>query len=182
MDRLRRAAVLTRLIQELRNEGSWCGETHIQKATLFLQELLHVPLGFEFILYKHGPFSFDLRDDLAGLRADGLVDLEPQWPYGPQLKAGNQAAYIQRLFSKTLKSFENGIAFVAKKLGSKGVGDLERVATAFFVTDRFALGSSVDRRAEKVSELKPHIPLESARAAVMEVDGIVQDARKTFIK
>jgi uncharacterized protein YwgA len=60
MDRLRRAAILTRLIEQLRNGGSWCGETHVQKATFFLQELLNVPLSLDFILYKHGPFSFDL--------------------------------------------------------------------------------------------------------------------------
>ena len=176
MDRLRRAAILTRLIQELRKQGSWCGETHIQKATLFLQELLGVPLEFEFILYKHGPFSFDLKDDLVGLRADGLIHLEPQWPYGPQVKASEQAAYIQKLYSRTLKNYERQIGFVAKKLGGKGVSDLERVATAYFVTDRFDLGPSVTRRAEKVSDLKPHIAIDAAEAAVAEVDGILSEA------
>ena len=83
MDRLRRAALLTRLIELLRKKGSWCGETHIQKSTFFVQNLMKVPLSFDFILYKHGPFSFDLRDELTGLRADGLIRLEPQWPYGP---------------------------------------------------------------------------------------------------
>ena len=59
MDRLRRAAILTQLVGNLRREGSWCGETHVQKATFFLQELMEVPLGFNFVLNKHGPFSFD---------------------------------------------------------------------------------------------------------------------------
>jgi len=70
MDRLRRAALLTQLIERLRRRGSWCGETHVQKATLFLQDLTRIPMGFDFILYKHGPFSFDLRDELTSLRAD----------------------------------------------------------------------------------------------------------------
>jgi len=78
MDRLRKAALQTRLIEQLRKEGSWCGETHVQKATLFLQDLMRVPLELEFILYKHGPFSFDLRSELTSLRADELVKLEPQ--------------------------------------------------------------------------------------------------------
>lgn len=178
MDRLRRAAILSRLIQELRNNGSWCGETHVQKATLFLQELLNVPLGFDFILYKHGPFSFDLRDDLSALRADEIINLEPRWPYGSQIKPGSQAAYIQGLFSKTLRQHEPKIGFVARTLGDSGVADLERLATAFYVTDRLTGDASVVNRAQKVSDLKPHIPLEASIEAVKEVDRISSDARE----
>ena len=69
MERLQRAAVLLSLIEQLKDRGSWCGDTHIQKTTYFLQELLKVPLGFEFILYKHGPYSFDLEDEITALRA-----------------------------------------------------------------------------------------------------------------
>lgn len=78
MDRLKRGAILVQLVRELRENGSWCGETHLQKGTYLLQELTKVPLGLEFILYKHGPFSFDLRDELTGLRADEVIALQPQ--------------------------------------------------------------------------------------------------------
>jgi len=43
MDRLPKAAILTRLARELRASGSWCGETHMQKAVYLLQDLLDVP-------------------------------------------------------------------------------------------------------------------------------------------
>jgi uncharacterized protein YwgA len=69
MDRLWRASLLLTMNEELRRAGSWAGETHMQKAIFFLQELIKVPLGFEFLLYKHGPFSFDLRDELTFMRA-----------------------------------------------------------------------------------------------------------------
>ena len=52
MKKLQRDAVLLSLINEMKARGSWCGETHIQKATYFLQELLGVPMNFEFILYN----------------------------------------------------------------------------------------------------------------------------------
>ena len=48
MKRLQRAAIVTELAEQLTAQGSWCGETHLQKATYFLQELLEVPTGFEF--------------------------------------------------------------------------------------------------------------------------------------
>ena len=83
---LKRSALVVALVNRLSQRGSWCGETHIQKTTYFLQGLLNVPTGFEFILYKHGPFSFDLRDELARLRAYGYLDLSPEPPYGPSLE------------------------------------------------------------------------------------------------
>jgi hypothetical protein len=177
MDRLKRAAILTRLIQELRHNGSWCGETHVQKAAFFLQELMRVPLGLEFILYKHGPFSFDLRDELTGLRADGLVSLEPQWPYGPRIALTGGSEYIQQVFSKTLGTYGVAISFIGEKLGDKDVSELERLATALYVTGRSEAGASVDRRAESLTKLKPHIPKENAAIAVATVDRINDEAR-----
>ena len=73
MERIKNITILLQLIESLRKNGSWCGETHIQKAIYSLQQLKGVPLNFNFVLYKHGPFSFDLRDELTAMRADGLI-------------------------------------------------------------------------------------------------------------
>ena len=178
MDRLKRAALVTRLIELLRDQGSWCGETHIQKSTLFVQDLMKVPLCFNFILYKHGPFSFDLRDELTGLRADGLIQLEPQWPYGPRVTPTDLSNYIQNISSKTLKKYNDRIAFVANKLGAKGVTELERLATAFFLKQRPEAGVSIDDRTKQLTELKSHILPGIARAAIEEVDRIIEEARE----
>jgi hypothetical protein len=178
MDRLRKAAVLTRLIEQLRRKGSWCGETHVQKAALFLQDLMLVPLGVDFILYKHGPFSFDLRDELTSLRADELVRLEPQAGYGPRIATTGRSAYIQGLYSKTLERYDDRISFVADKLGSKRVADLERLATAFYVTDQITSDGSVGERAAELTALKPHIGRDEAVAAVKEVDQIIAEGEQ----
>jgi len=175
MDRLRKAALLTRLIEQLRQKGSWCGETHVQKATLFLQDLMRVPLGFEFILYKHGPFSFDLRSELTSLRADELVKLEPQSGYGPRIATTDRSDYIQGLYSKTLEKYDARISFVTEKLGRRRVSDLERLATAFYVTERMDSHPSVDERAAKLTALKPHVGQDEAMEAVAEVDRIIAE-------
>ena len=101
------------------------------RATFFAQELTKIPLGFDFILYKHGPFSFDLRDELTALRADGLLKLEMQWPYGPRISPTQQGEYIKSLYPMTLKKYETAVAFVANRLSDKDVIELERLATAF---------------------------------------------------
>ena len=182
MDRLKRAALVTRLIELLHRNGSWCGETHIQKSTLFVQDLMQVPLSFDFILYKHGPFSFDLRDELTGLRADGLIRLEPQWPYGPRITATDQSKYIQRISSRTLAKYDGSIAFVANRLGAKGVKELEGLATAFFIKPNASAGLSIDDRSAQLQSLKPHLSLESARTAVEGVDQIIGDAHESLSK
>ena len=172
MDRLRNAALLTRLIEGLCSKGDWCGETHVQKTAFFVQELLGVPLGFQFILYKHGPFSFDLRDELTALRADGLLELEPR-TYGAQLVPTKQCGYIQGIYPKTMAKYQRSIEFIVEKLGGKGVVELERLATAFYVSNRLEEGKSDYIRANRVTKLKPHITTENARNAVREVDRIV---------
>ncbi len=175
MDRLRNAALLTRLIEGLCSKGDWCGETHVQKTAFFVQELLGVPLGFQFILYKHGPFSFDLRDELTALRADGLLELEPR-TYGAQLVPTKQCGYIQGIYPKTTAKYQKSIEFIVERLGGKGVIELERLATAFYVSNRLEEGKPVYIRANKVTALKPHIPTEKARDAVREVDRIASAA------
>jgi uncharacterized protein YwgA len=173
LKRFQRAAVLLELVGQMGKSGSWCGETHLQKATYFLQELLKVPTGFDFILYKYGPFSFELRDELTAMRADGLVELRPQPPYGPSLVTTEEGRELKTEYPKTLKENGRAIRFVVDQLGDKNVSELEQLATALFVTLENQARSE-DERAEEIIGLKPHITLEAAEAAVREVETIIE--------
>lgn len=178
MKRLKRAALLTRLIEGLRESESWCGETHVQKATFFLQNLMQVPLEFEFILYKHGPFSFDLRDEITALRADNLLMLERQWPpYGPRIATTNQSKHIQNNYPRTLTKYDKRIVFTAQKLGDKKVIELERLTTALYVTVADP-DASPGNRTNELRRLKPHVAREDARDAIEEVDRIIEEAKE----
>jgi hypothetical protein len=173
MDRLKKAALLTRLLQQLRAGGSWCGETHVQKAVYFLQELLKVPTDFTFVLYKHGPFSFDLRDELTALRADDLIKLELQAPpYGPRLAPNPGSKHLQEVSSRTLAKYDARIGFVAEKLGAKNVSELERLATALYVTSRLGKCVPAAVRAQELRCLKQHVSAEAADAAIHEIDRV----------
>ena len=171
MDRLRKISLLTKLIKKLYDNNSWCGETHIQKATYLLQELTKVPLGYDFILYKHGPFSFGLRDELTALRADNLIVIEPQSPpYGPRINITKRSEYIQGKYSITLNKYANNIDFVADRLKSKGVAELERLATAFLVTKDMGLETTPEARTKSLRALKSHVPYEQGLSAIHEID------------
>lgn len=177
MKRLQRDAVILSLIENLRAKGSWCGETHIQKATYFLQELLRVPLEFEFVLYKHGPYSFDLSDELTAMRADAILKLQSQQPpYGPSFIHSNGSKLIKKRYPKTLKKYNPMVRFVANKLGEKGVTELERLATALYVTREINTDNSIESRAQCIHKLKPHVSLDEARYAIREVDTFIEES------
>lgn len=179
MNRLRRAMLLTSLTQMMREHGSWCGETHLQKAVYFLENLLGLSMDLKFILYKHGPFSFDLRDEVTSLRADELLRLESQEPpYGPRIAPTERHKRLKKLFPATLKKYRKHLKFVAKKFGDRGVTELEQLATALYVTKRKRSVTSVEERSGELIRLKPHISPEAAQTAIEEVDRMVKEAQK----
>jgi hypothetical protein len=181
MERLQRAAILSSLVQKLKEKGDWCGETHIQKTTYFLQELMKTPLGFDFILYKHGPFSFDLNDEITAMLADNLFILQPQpYPYGPSILPGSGSRSLLERYYKTVSQFSKQLDFVAQKLGGKKVTELERLATALFVTFGEDTDKTIEFRAKKINELKPHVTLDEAKEAVFKVDQIIADFKDAF--
>jgi uncharacterized protein YwgA len=174
-----RVAIVSELAERLRASGSWCGETHLQKATYFLQKLLEVPTEYEFVLYKYGPYAFDFHDHLRVMRSQGFLELERQaYPYGPRLTVTQRSQELRERFPKTLARYEGEIAFVAQHLGTKGVTDLEQLATALLVTLDVAGDSTREGRAQVLTDLKPHISADVAERAVEEVDRLIEDARQ----
>lgn len=172
MDGLKRMAIVLELIEQMKERGSWCGETHIQKCGYFLQEMKEVPMEFDFILYKHGPFSFDLRDELTAMRADNLLALQMRYPYGPSLLPGAAAGIVKKQYSGTREKYREQIDFVAETFAPKGVAELERLATAFYITKELGAEQSVERRTEYIHQLKPHVSLQEARLAVEIIDSL----------
>lgn len=171
MDYPKRSALLVALIDALREQGSWCGETHLQKAVYVLQEMFGVPLELPFILYKYGPFSFDLRDELSAMRADGLVDLEYKPPYGPRFLATEMGEGWQERFPKTLGRHQDAIRQVAEKIRDRPVDELERLTTALLVTRQKDAPSTTAGKEKRLRELKPHVSSVQAREAVAEIEG-----------
>lgn len=170
MQQLKKMSVILSLIDTLKKHGSWCGETHIQKSLYFLQEFTRVPLGFDFILYKHGPFSFDLRDELSSMQADNMLKIILQpYPYGPSLETTEVSMELRSRFPVTLGKYASAIEFISKNLGTLGVAELERIATALYVT-KTNIETDPEKRAKTICQLKPHVPMNKAQEAVNMLD------------
>jgi uncharacterized protein YwgA len=179
MNELRQSAILVSLVDHSQSHGSWCGETHVQKTTYFLQELLNVPLLFDFIIYKYGPFSFELKDVLLSMRADSLIELVPSYP-GSTIVAGKLSDQIRKRFPDTLKTFEPQIEFVTSHLGKKQVNELEALSTAFFIQKNDAPTTSTELIV-LLQKIKPHIKDELARRAIKEIQELKLAARDVAV-
>lgn len=176
MDRIKRAATLSSLICQMRQQGSWCGETHIQKSVFFAQELTDLDLGLEFILYKHGPFSFDLRDELTQMRADGLIEVEPRLPqYGPSLSVSSAGVNLVERYPKTVAESTKAIGWIASRLNSKGVAELERLATALYIIKHEPSISTREERVRKLTAIKSHVSSEEATEAFELVEQMMAE-------
>ena len=181
MKRLEKVVLLTTFIERLHTGGSWCGETHIQKATYFLQELLKVPMDFKFILYKHGPFSFDLRNELTEMRADGILELEIKIPnYGSSLTITKQGKEIQGFYNNIITEYEKELGFIVEKLGSKNVIELEKLATALYITLKNP-EEEKNSRATLMNTLKPHISVSEGISSVKNIDLLISESKSALI-
>ncbi len=173
MERFERYAVLLRLVRRMNEAHSWTGETHIQKSAFFLQEALGVDLGYRFILYKHGPFSFELRNDLIDMRADDLLTLQVKQPgYGPSYMPGERAELLDAAVPG-VAGLDGHIRFVAERIGPRPVAELEVLATALYVR-KVVPETSLDALTERIHQLKPHIQPGRARAALVELESLLR--------
>lgn len=161
---------LSKLISALRSNGSWAGETHLQKATYMLQEVTGVPLGFKFVLYKHGPYSFDLTEELGLLKSAGVVVSEPQTSYGAKLAATKSYEVPTSL------QFDREIQFIAENLGSMGVAELERIGTAMLVS-RERPGIGQEKMVQRLCHLKPHVTPELSKQAFEQLERLVEKSK-----
>jgi uncharacterized protein YwgA len=181
MNELVQKTILVGLAKRLADKGSWAGETHLQKAAYLLSELRSVDFNFDFILYKYGPFSFELHDELSSLRTEGLIEgFAPNPRYGPRLLVTARGEELERRFEKTIQRYGESLDWITDVLGDRRVTDLECLATAMWVTRQHP-GASVSSRVEALSGVKPHISQDAATEAIEEIDRLLaeQEARAT---
>jgi hypothetical protein len=106
------------------------------------------------------------------MRSQEILTLEAQRPpYGPRFYSEQAAtAQLRAQYPKTLGKYRDQLEWTATWLGPRGVVQLERTATAFWVTKEGPVGASVDSRARRLNHLKPHFDLEACVEAVEEID------------
>lgn len=161
-------AMLFQMIKSLREAGNWTGETSIHKAFYILQKLMGVDVKYDFVLYLHGPFSFDLRDEISKYVAYDYIKLVYDSPkYGPKHDLTEVSMRFLDNNQSLVKKYVKQIETVCNLINCSTVSSLERLATALYVIKE--LDKKGESAAKKLRELKPHIKPDEAMNAVDEV-------------
>lgn len=146
------------ILSQMREAGSWCGETHLQKSVYLLQELEQVDVSaFDFLMYKHGPYSFDLHDTIGEMEASMLIERIATPPYGSRLEITGSGRRLLEKHGGPNQETSPAVRAIARSFSTLTVSELERYATALYV-NRELPSAPLESRVERFRELKRHIP------------------------
>jgi uncharacterized protein YwgA len=164
-----------RTVAILAEMHSWCGETHIQKTAYVAKAIECVPFESKFILYKHGPYSFEMNAIINHMRSQNILCVIPQGPYGSSYKL-NEGIWtaLTRAAGERFDAYDKPLRFVCNIFARKKVAELERVATAVYVRVNFT-SMELQEKIKKLNELKPHIGIAEAKLAFSEADVFFQE-------
>lgn len=156
-------ALILEVINGLKTAGSWTGKTHVQKTMFLVSEATPIQVPFEFVLYKHGPYSFDIENELEQMKSYDAVVVQPISGYGVELKPSENAALVGQIAPLSASEKES-VNEICRFVGSKGVVELERLATAVWIRNHDHI-TDHHEVARRINALKPHIKIPEAEAA-----------------
>ncbi len=167
-------ALILAVVEGLKQQGSWTGKTHVQKALFLLDASGALQIPFQFVLYKHGPYSFDAEAELEQMKSYAALDSKTVEGYGVVLSPGANASYVKRLHPLP-GADQEAVDFVCRSVGRKTVAELEPLATAAWIRTREAVVEP-DAVVERLRQLKPHVGIREAEEADREVRRIFEVA------
>jgi len=147
-----RAAAIIGLVQ---NAPVKLGKTQVQKLVYFAQHC-GMPLQYRYQIYRYGPYSFDLSQELSSLDSLGVLNMQSAPSgYGLDISVGKFADRF-----KLEPRYQKKIQKIVKDFGSNTVAQLEVKATIHFVfsvVKKTASGGKTRPQVvQKVHALKPH--------------------------
>jgi len=142
------------------------------------QDLAKGNFGYKYIMYKHGPYSFDLKNELSGMKASNMIEYTfPREEYGPGIEVTKFGDRVFKTHQEDIEKYHRINEFVSSWLAASDVTQLEKLATAYFVTQRNPREPLMER-AKRISGLKPHVDLVAAEEALKTIDEKRQEAKR----
>jgi uncharacterized protein YwgA len=170
-------ALVLEVVSQLHANGSWTGKTHVQKAFFLLQsrsalqkktdftenKLTSHDSPFEFVLYRHGPYSFELEHAIEEMSSYKALRIEPMNSYGVSLWGSTNVAFLREKAPLTEEE-KAEINSVCRFIGNHDVKTLEQWATAVWIRQREGICETPEV-AKRLHEVKPHISVADAMLA-----------------
>lgn len=180
-----RYALIAELAQRLEGKSPQFGKTSLQKVVYLLQELNKVPVGYQFALYTHGPFTAQLLGDLDLVEALGAVQIQyvTSGYGGYQISPGSEEKAIRDKAADFLDENEAAIERVVDEFGAYSAKDLELRSTIVYL-DRDVERSKKDLDRGDfvglVKKVKPRFTEDAIAKALKELEnkGYVKDRSK----
>jgi len=164
----RKPSLVLAVIRSLKLHGSWTGKTHVQKSLFLIKTATQIDVPFTFVLFKHGPYSFELETELEQMKSYLAITSEPDPNgYGVVLSPGPGSRFVDERGG--LSEVEStAVGRVCRFVGQRNVAELERVATAAWIRKRERVSDSTSV-AERLNKLKPHVSIPDAERADKEL-------------
>lgn len=132
MTDMRRDAVALRFVEMLSESGIYNSLDRMQKAAFGL-DFIGAPLGCEFMMYKHAPYSFDFEGMVTALRARRFLKTAPK-EAGPIWSVTERADQIMRRFPNTIARLESRMAFAVREYAAMStLPEMGRINTALLI-------------------------------------------------
>ena len=160
-------ALTLRLAASLYENGSWCGETHIQKNMYILDNIYGEAEDLKFTLYKHGPYSFILHDLINDLYGLNFIIPESTPPYGPRIKVSESGFLFLNKYRLPVEKINS----ITSLFANKSVQKLEKESTALMIEKQYPK-ANITERAHELHRVKPHISLDDALTVTHSMEGI----------
>jgi hypothetical protein len=127
-----------------------------------------------------GPYSFELNSDLAAMRASNILQFQfLRDGYGPSIAPTTFGEKVLEVNDENVRQYDAFIEFLAEWFSNSDVRQLEKLATAYFVTTKNPRIPQMER-AKRLNLLKPHVDIHAAEEAVKIVDEKRKLARTKF--
>jgi len=148
------------------------GRTLIQKTLFVANELHQLQVPFDFILYKHGPYSFDVDNAIHEMSSYRAVKVDPVSGYGVTITPGEGGKFVGKYGGSLLPEAKSAITEASRTLAPMNVKELERIATAVWIYYREGIREP-GRISERLRQLKPHISDKGAQDAVGKLQDLL---------
>ena len=165
------------LLDALKEKNNWGGMTHLQKGCYIAQKMLGVPLGYTFIQYTYGPYSFKLKDVISMITKKFI--LRQSYPIDGYGTSFDLYEDIEKYVKENKDGYEHKVKidFIAGWFLDKPVGKLEKLAAAYMMNEQYP-NTELEERIEKLREWKPFMTKQQAKSSFNEVGKKFQEAQE----
>ena len=178
MDSMKRTLIVLDFLEKLKTREGWSSETQLHTAYFLFQALFENFRDYQFFLFRRCIVSFDLADDLTGMRADSLISATVnEYPLMPALSITASGHRFKATYAGTLdQAMMPLIDFVASKLENRTHVEGERLAVAFYMKNNHP---EIDTGSlyRKLMEARPGLKEEEAQETIHEMGVILEESR-----